>query len=209
MFGQMVCMPMNVFAETLARAMQGVQAGPLSWTQPNCGQPAAALCAPAASACATAPCTSIDVARASDCAVECCRDPAHQHGGWHQDGDACCSRDTCCSRHVRHTSGDRLILYEYTLADVGRSRGRVLESGQKLVDSCTSSEQLHNMVIFEYLETHPLEVKPSESSHEPRVRGENLRVFCRQLDSWCKEPWDYEAKQIEVLEGIRRAMPRT
>jgi hypothetical protein len=195
MFGQMVCMPMNVFAETFARAMQGVQAGPLSWAQPGCGQPAAALCAPTASSCAVAPCTAIEVPRASDCGVECCREPAHQHCGWHKDGDVCCSRD------AHHSTGDRLVLYEYTLADVGRSAGRVLETGQKLVDSCTSSEQLHNMVIVDYLDR-----RRHEGDHH--VHGKNLRVFCRQLDSWCKAPWDYEARQIDVLEGIREALVR-
>src|SRR5260370_40708877 len=123
MFGQMVCMPMNIFAETLSRAMQGMQCLPMS-----CGQPAAALCPPAP--CAPT-CTAIEVPCASDCRVDCCREPGHEHQGWQKDGAACCTRD------YRHSTGDRLDLYEYTLADVGRSPGRGLETRQQLADRRT------------------------------------------------------------------------
>lgn len=212
MFGQMMSMPMNVFAETFARTMQGMQAGPMSG---GC-QPAAALCAPAASSCGAGSCT-IEVPRAGDCSVECCGEPAHQHGGWQQAGDA------CCSHGGRHSSGDRLVLYEYTLVDVGRTRGSVLAKGQMLVDSCTSSEEVHNMVIVQYLECHRHHGHGHECHHDGEheechhheghhheghhhVSGKNLRVFCRQLDSWCKAPWDYEARQVATLEEIREAI---
>jgi len=83
------------------------------------------------------------------------------------------------------------------VVDIGRgAREESVCCQQMVIRDCMTDESFRNQVIAEYSRKHP------------EVRGKNLRVYFKVLDCWCKDDWDYEGKQIEVLEEIRNAIGR-
>ena len=150
--------------EMLARSLQ-------NWSQP---------CAPAA---CPAPVCAEPVRHPEPCCGTRCR----------CGGDRC--RDGCpCRDRVYHTSGDRVSLIEYTLAEIGLGNSsRVLDRGEDLVTQCVTPEELQNGIIYEWAQKHP----------DVEIKGRNLRVYTKVLDSWCKPTWDYEEAQVQVLSQIR------
>jgi hypothetical protein len=175
MFGQMMTMPMQMM-DCWMKSMQGMQSG---WSS----------CMPAQADCYLPPvCEPVQEAR----------EEWREH---HDDGPCCgigcqcggrdCRDDCPCRCGPYHTGSDREKLIEYTLVSLAPGHGRVLHYGQTLVDGCTSMEEVENEIIVGYV-----------NEHCGKVNGKNLRVYMRALDSWCKPSWDYEERQIAVLEQI-------
>jgi hypothetical protein len=93
-------------------------------------------------------------------------------------------------------ANDRVKLVEYSIVSIERGRERTLHDGEKLVSSNMTGEDFAIWVIAEYVQEHPI---PHESKKYLRVCYE---VQC----SWAREPLHYEEKQLDALEGIRRAI---
>ncbi len=219
-FGQLMSMPMNMFADMMSRSMQTFGGDMTSWTRRFTG------CLDRRDDCDRSSdgwrdpgrrerdwdCDSWGDRDDDDCTQWRDGSRCHDGGrdGW-RDGDggdrwgksdrcSCggwgCERDDCCYRR-RYRCGDRrsdrVRLVEYTLVSIGRGQSRgVLEHGQRVVRDDVSREEFNNQVIADY--------GPSPGG------ARNLRVFSRILDSWCREYRDYEEEQIDALEGIRDAL---
>jgi hypothetical protein len=114
-------------------------------------------------------------------------------GGW-KDGDDDCYRRSC---RGYDRSSDRVRLVEYSIVSVARGRGdRHSVHGQEVVRDDESKQDFKCRVIADH-------------RHEfPETEQRHLRAFVRELDSWCKESWDYDERKIEVLEEIRDRMPQ-
>jgi hypothetical protein len=211
MFGQMMCWPMTAFADAMSRSMQSMQGmgmPGMSWG----AQQGNSSCAPCS--------TAIEV-RQEPVAVstQSCRDdwgcgssgndwscPSSSGRDWSCNTGSCgcgcncssCSRGNCCGGSNCHHSGSNQVkLVEYSVVNIGRGAGNQnLRCRQMLIRDCTTAEEFNNCVIAEYAKEHP------------HVDCKNLRVYYKVLDCWCKQDWDYEARQIEVLEEIRNAIAR-
>jgi hypothetical protein len=93
-------------------------------------------------------------------------------------------------------SNDRVKLVEYSIVSIERGRERTLHDGEKLVSSNMTGEDFAIWVIAEYVQEHPV----------PHDIKKYLRVCYEVNCSWAREPLHYEEKQLDALEGIRRAI---
>lgn len=202
MFGQMVCMPMNMFADVFSRTMNTVSRDASGWARGGgCGWDS--------SGCNSG---SGDSSNHDSCRDEPCRkdewfEPKNSCGdgwgssggcndGWNTGTCGGCGKNPCgCNNRNRGCDKDCLV--EYSLVSVpADGPGHVLFHGQRMV-SCESRDEFNNQVICDYVQScgHPVNCK-------------NLRVWSRQLDSWSRPCWDYEEEQIQALRGIKRALEK-
>jgi hypothetical protein len=204
MFTQMMCMPMNVFADAMSRSMQGMQALPAAapvtqavaaWTGGDGG------CKSDGGSC----CTTRPVAHGSGCGCSACSPGSNtswggSEGGW-SGGTRCgtCGQkeaDCCCRKGCNHCGSNEVQLVEYSVVNVRRGGNQPVQVQQVVLDECMSPQEFQNWVIIQYAKDHP------------GVDGKSLRVYCKVLDTWCKPDWDYQEKQIQSLEQIRDAILR-
>jgi hypothetical protein len=209
MFTQMMCMPMNVFADAMSRSVQGMQALPAgssggalapvtqaltAWTGGQGG------CQGDGGSC----CTTQPMAHGAGCGCGACSGGSwnSNEGGWNG-GTRCgtCGQkesDCCCRKGCNHCGSNEVQLVEYSVVNLRRSADRrdehPVQVHQVVLDECMSPQEFQNWVIVQYAKNHP------------GVDGKNLRVYCKVLDTWCKPDWDYQERQIETLEGIRAAI---
>ena len=210
MFGQMMMWPMTMFADMVSRSMQGMQSMGMQST--SC-----LPCTTGTLATATERSTDWSAEKKEDwgCRDRCqedwsCRDRCDDEWidcrgsqGSCGSGEGCgcgCGCNRCrsgnCCRSGCHGGSDKVWLVEYSIVNVGRGGDYNVPCRQRLIRDCMSCEEFKNWVIADYVREHP------------NVNGKNLRVYVKVLDSWCKEEWDYEERQIEVLEEIRNAIRR-
>lgn len=217
MFGQMMCWPMTMFGEMMSRSMQGMQgmqggswgqgSQGGSWGQGSWGAQSGGSCQPCSTERAL-PCpTKSDDWSCGTSSSSSCDDWSGsnrwEEGSSSREGCGCgcgcrsCRSGDCCRSSCHHCGSDQVKLVEYSVVNIGRgSRDQKVHCRQTLIRDCTTAEEFRNEIIAEYAREHP------------HVNGKNLRVYFKVLDCWCKEDWDYEEKQIEVLEEIRDAIAR-
>lgn len=184
--GQLMWLPMTAM-DFFARSLH-------NWSQPG-SQPGGWN----QGCCSNAPCFSANTAPpiAYSPLPATCETPTKRGGepccgvncrcGGERCGDGCPCRD-----RVVHSGGDRVNLIEWSLVEVALGNdSRVLAKGEDLVDQCVTPEEFQNSVIYKWARKDDEKVDPN-----------NLRVYTKVLDSWCKPSWDYEATQIQVLREI-------
>jgi hypothetical protein len=207
MFGQMMTWPMTMFGEMMSRSMQTLQTAP--WGAGSPCAPQALVCPP----CAPERAFSGDTKSPSwSCATGSGSCGTTEDWSCHDRGDDCgesrdgcgcgcgcrsCRSGECCRSSCSHYGSDQVKLVQYSVVDIGRgAREESVCCRQMIIRDCMTAESFRNQVIAEYVRANP------------SVKGKNLRVYFKVLDCWCKEEWDYEEKQIDVLEEIRDAIGR-
>lgn len=209
MVGQMMCMPMTVFASSMEMLSRSMPGG--GWPGMDCSDHSK-RCLP----CEPVPPVVREerkVAREERWCDDACGEglecsPGHHHDGWkdHDRKERCggCgnrSCDCCCGS----SGGSDLVkLVEYSLVSVRRGRGpddergsRILASGEMLVTDCTDLEQLRYQIVADYAQRakHPIDAK-------------DLRVYVKVLDCWCKNDVDWCEEQVDALRSIAGSLRR-
>lgn len=211
MFGQMMFWPMTAMADMMSRSMQGMQG--MGTQNMGWGSSQGTSCSTCALPEPRREETTINVSTRSGhndwgCNTSGSNDWSCQGSGGHDwscdSGLSCgcgcgsCSRGNCCGgSNCHHCGSNQVKLVEYSVVNIGRGdRNENIRCRQMLIRDCMTQEEFNNCIIAEYAKEHP------------HVNCKNLRVYYKVLDCWCKENWDYEERQIEVLEEIRNAIAR-
>src|SRR5689334_15639974 len=96
-------------------------------------------------------------------------------------------------------NNSNIKLVKYTIVCVDRKHERILHTDEKIVVEPMSHAAFASWMIAEYL----------QSEHIPDEEKKYLRVSFDVLDSWPREAFAYEERQIEVLEQIRDRLYHT
>jgi len=95
-------------------------------------------------------------------------------------------------------NNDQVKLVEYSIVSIERDRERKLYETEKIVVDNMTGEAFATWVIAEFVQEQPHRVTHQEKKY--------LRVYYNVLDSWARESLHFESKQLDALEGIRRAI---